>query len=81
MRLGKRNSEADSFRSAIQACTASRVCSVTSKRFEANWLGGSLAWRPADGVKLKIGYRRNRFRAGDDWANHNVLVTGINVFF
>ena len=34
-----------------------------------------------DGVKLKLGYRWNRFRAGDDWANRNVLVTGVNVFF
>jgi hypothetical protein len=55
--------------------------STNAGRFEANWLGGGLAWRPADGVKLKIGYRWNRFRAGDDWANRNVLVTGINVFF
>jgi len=50
-------------------------------RFEANWLGAGLAWRPVDGVKVKLGYRWNRFRAGDDWANRNVLVTGVNVFF
>lgn len=48
---------------------------------EANWLGAGLAWRPAKGVKLKLGYRWNRFRAGDDWANRNVLVTGMNLFF
>ncbi len=55
--------------------------STNDGRFEANWLGGGLAWRPAKGVKLKLGYRWNRFRAGDDWANRNVLVTGINLFF
>jgi opacity protein-like surface antigen len=40
-----------------------------------------LAWRLADGVKLKLGYRWNRFRAGDSRANRNVLVTGINLHF
>lgn len=55
--------------------------STNAGRFEANWLGVGLAWRPVDGVKLKIGYRWNRFRAADDWANRNVLVTGINLFF
>jgi hypothetical protein len=55
--------------------------STSAERFEANWLGGGLAWRPTDGVKLKLGYRWNRFRAGDNWANRNVLVTGMNVFF
>jgi opacity protein-like surface antigen len=55
--------------------------STSNEWIEANWLGGGLAWRPAKGVKLKLGYRWNRFRAGDDWANRNVLVTGINVFF
>ncbi len=55
--------------------------STNAGRFEANWLGGGLAWRPAKGIKLKLGYRWNRFRAGDDWANRNVLVTGLNVFF
>jgi opacity protein-like surface antigen len=54
---------------------------INAGRFEANWLGAGLAWRPMDGVKLKLGYRWNRFRAGDDWANRNVLVTGVNVFF
>lgn len=55
--------------------------STNAGRFEANWLGGGLAWRPAEGVKLKLGYRWNRFRAGDDWTNRNVLVTGLNLFF
>ncbi|ESQ17477.1 MAG: hypothetical protein N838_23185 [Thiohalocapsa sp. PB-PSB1] len=55
--------------------------SVNDARFEANWLGGGLAWRPAKGIKLKLGYRWNRFRAGADWANRNVLVTGVNLFF
>ena len=55
--------------------------SLNDGRFEANWLGAGLAWRPADGVKLKLGYRWNRYRAGDDWANRNVLVTGVNLFF
>jgi opacity protein-like surface antigen len=55
--------------------------STRADRFEANWLGAGLAWRPVKGVKLKLGYRWNRFRTGDDWANRNVLVTGINLFF
>jgi len=55
--------------------------STNAGQFEANWLGAGLAWRPVDGVKLKLGYRWNRFRAGDDWSNRNVLVTGVNVFF
>jgi hypothetical protein len=55
--------------------------STNAGRFEANWLGAGLAWRPVEGVKLKLGYRWNRFRAGDDWANRNVLVTGVSIFF
>jgi opacity protein-like surface antigen len=55
--------------------------SSNARRLEANWLGGGLAWRSADGVKLKLGYRWNRFRAGDDWASRNVLVIGISLFF
>ncbi len=55
--------------------------STNAGQFEANWLGAGLAWRPLDGVKLKLGYRWNRFRAGDDWNNRNLLVTGINLFF
>lgn len=55
--------------------------SAEQSRFEANWLGAGLAWRPADGVKLKIGYRWNRFRVGDEWRDRDVLVTGINLFF
>jgi hypothetical protein len=55
--------------------------STNAGHFEANWLGGGLAWRPAKGVKVKLGYRWNRFRAGEDWANRNVLVTGLNLFF
>ncbi|WP_200344824.1 DUF2490 domain-containing protein [Halochromatium glycolicum] len=55
--------------------------STRAGRIEANWLGGGLAWRPVEGVKLKLGYRWNRFRVGDDWNNRNVLVTGINLFF
>lgn len=55
--------------------------STNDNRFEANWLGAGLAWRPADGVKLKVGYRWNRFRVGNDWRDRDVLVTGINLFF
>ncbi len=54
---------------------------INAGRLEANWLGGGLAWRPVKGVKLKLGYRWNRFRVGDDWANRNVLVTGVSIFF
>lgn len=54
---------------------------LRDERFEANWLGAGIAWRPADGIKLKLGYRRNRFRAGDEWRDRNVVVTGINLFF
>ena len=67
---------------ALQAYLEQEIFySTNGGRFEANWLGGGLAWRPAQGVKLKLGYRWNRFRAGDNWANRNVLVTGINLFF
>lgn len=55
--------------------------STDTARFEANWLGAGLAWRPAEGVKLKIGYRWNRFRVGDAWRDRDVLVTAINLFF
>ena len=55
--------------------------STKARRFEANWLGGGLAWRPGKGVKLKAGYRWNRFRVGDEWRNRHVLVTGLNLFF
>ena len=49
--------------------------------FEANWLGTGLAWRPIDGLKLKLGYRWNYFRVGDEWRIRDVLVTGFNLFF
>ena len=55
--------------------------SIKEDRFEANWLGAGLAWRPASGVKLKVGYRWNRFRVGDDWRDRDTLVTGVNLFF
>lgn len=55
--------------------------SLDAERFEANWLGAGLSWRPVDGVKLKIGYRWNRFRVGDSWRDRDTLVTGINLFF
>ena len=55
--------------------------STNDDRFEANWLGAGLAWRPVDGVKLKLGYRWNRFRVGNDWRDRDTLVTGINLFF
>jgi opacity protein-like surface antigen len=55
--------------------------STDAGQFEANWLGGGLAWRPAKGVKLKAGYRWNRFRVGDDWRDRDVLVLGLNVFY
>lgn len=50
-------------------------------QFEANWLGAGLAWRPAKGVKLKLGYRWNHFRVGNEWQDRDVLVTGLNLFF
>lgn len=50
-------------------------------RVEANWLGVGLAWRPMDGVKIKVGYRWNHFRVGNNWRDRDVLVTGVNLFF
>jgi opacity protein-like surface antigen len=55
--------------------------STEDDRIEANWLGAGFAWWPADGIKLKVGYRWNRFRAGDEWRDRDTLVTGINLFF
>lgn len=55
--------------------------STNDQRFEANWLGAGIAWLPQKGVKLKIGYRWNRFRVGDDWRDRDTLVTGVNLFF
>jgi len=55
--------------------------STRDDRIEANWLGAGLAWRPAKGVKLKVGYRWNHFRVGDSWRDRDTLVTGINLFF
>jgi len=55
--------------------------SLGDDRFEANWLGAGLAWRPADGVKHKVSYRWNRFRVGDSWRDRDTLVSGINLFF
>jgi len=54
---------------------------TANERLEANWLGAGLAWRPAKGVKLKLGYRWNHFRVGDEWRDRDTLVTGINLFF
>lgn len=50
-------------------------------RVEANWLGVGLAWRPMDGMKMKLGYRWNRFRVGDEWRDRDVFVAGLNLFF
>ena len=55
--------------------------STNAGRFEANWLGGGLAWRPAKGVKMKVGYRWNHFRVGEEWRDRDVLVLGLNLFF
>ena len=54
---------------------------VRDNELEANWLGAGLAWRPSDGLKLKLGYRWNYFRVGDEWRSRDVLVTGVNLFF
>jgi hypothetical protein len=54
---------------------------TNNARFEANWLGAGLAWRPRKGVKLKLGYRWNHFRVGNSWRDRDVLVTGVNIFF
>ncbi len=55
--------------------------STEKQQLEANWLGGGLAWRPAKGVKLKMGYRWNHFRLGDNWRDRDVLVLGLNLFY
>ena len=55
--------------------------SSNERRIEANWLGGGLAWLPEKGVKLKIGYRWNHFRLGDNWRDRDVLVAGLNLFY
>lgn len=55
--------------------------STDRSEFEANWLGGGLAWRPEKGVKLKAGYRWNRFRVAGEWRDRDVLVLGMNLFF
>lgn len=54
--------------------------STRDDRVESNWLGVGLAWRPARGIKLKAGYRWNRFRIGDEWRDRDVLVVGVNLF-
>lgn len=48
---------------------------------EANWLGGGLAFRPWDGAKLKLGYRLNKYRIGEDFRTRHTVVTGLNLFF
>jgi opacity protein-like surface antigen len=45
-----------------------------------NWLGVGLAWRPQKGLKLKMGYRWNRFRVGQQWRHRDVLVLGASFF-
>lgn len=55
--------------------------STDSKKVETNWLGGGLSWRPKKGMKLKLGYRWNHFRVGDQWRDRDVLVAGMNLFF
>lgn len=54
---------------------------LDADRLEANWLTLGLAWRPARGTKLKLGYRRNRFRVNEQWRDRDVLVLGVNLFF
>lgn len=55
--------------------------STDKQRFEANWLGGGLSWKAAKGVKLKAGYRWNRFRVGNNWKDRDTLVLGVSLFY
>ncbi|MEM8867219.1 MAG: DUF2490 domain-containing protein [Verrucomicrobiota bacterium] len=55
--------------------------SFENERIDMNWLGCGLSWRPMDGVKLKLGYRWNYYRVGNDFRNRNTVVTGMNLFF
>jgi len=55
--------------------------STNDRQVETNWLGGGLAWRPAKGMKVKLGYRWNHFRIGDNWNDRDVLVLGLNLFY
>jgi opacity protein-like surface antigen len=54
--------------------------SFDNERIDMNWLGGGLSWKPAKGMKLKLGYRWNYFRVGDDFQNRNTLVGGMNFY-
>jgi opacity protein-like surface antigen len=55
--------------------------SFNNERIDMNWLGCGLSWKPVDGVKLKLGYRWNHFRAGNEFKDRNTLVVGINLYF
>jgi hypothetical protein len=55
--------------------------SFDNERIDMNWLGAGLSWKPIKGVKLKLGYRWNYFRVGDDFQNRNTLTAGMNFYF
>jgi opacity protein-like surface antigen len=55
--------------------------SFDNERIDMNWLGSGLSWKPVKSVKLKLGYRWNYFRVGDDFQNRNTLTVGMNFYF
>lgn len=55
--------------------------SVDDERIDMNRLGAGVAWRPLDGVKLKLGYRWTYFRSGEDFISRNVLTTALSLAY
>ncbi len=52
--------------------------SIENERVDTNRLGAGVAWRPMDGLKLKLGYRWIYLRAGDEFVSRNALTTALS---
>lgn len=52
---------------------------VTNHRFNENWLNFGVSKKIARGISLKLGYRLQSQKFGDQWDDRHVLVTGISI--
>ncbi len=55
--------------------------SVNQQRVNENWLSGGLRYKVRPNTVVKLGYRWQTQKFGDDWRHRHVLVTGLLFFF
>lgn len=55
--------------------------SVNQERINENWLSAGLRFKVRPNTVVKLGYRWQTQKFGDNWRDRNVLVTGLLFFF